>query len=331
MTWRKSLAILCGLNLLAPGAYAALTPQQVEQEVTTQLAGDSTLISGWMTSNLKYVVPFNSTSGNVVPSQLKIFGFEFGVEGVVSGTQMDVDALHQLPTTLVNTQSVNMVSRLPMPMVLGQAKIGLPFGIDAGIRVGGIPKIDENNTSDGRTSSIQNKVIGLDLRKKIIDEGMMKPFGLTLGLNYTHASGSLDLNNTYNSLTYTDSQGNTASVNDGMTHEHADWDTNSVGLQAILDKKILFITPYIGASVNRNSGTINNSITTTGTPTIDGTPTSDVLTATGSSSADANKWDNRLLAGIEFTPLPFFRLGIGGEYAGSKNEAGSLSLRFQFR
>ena len=53
--------------------------------------------------------------------------------------------------------------------------------------------------------------------------------------------------------------GQTASISNGMTHDHADWKTNSVGLQAILDKQILFITPYIGASVNRNSGDINNS------------------------------------------------------------------------
>src|ERR1700683_2396666 len=102
MNLQKDLAILCILSMMAPAAQA-LTVQQVEQEVTTQLAGDSTLISGWMTSNLKYVVPFNSTSGDVDPKQLKIFGFEVGAEGVVSDTKVDVNGLHDLPTTLVDT------------------------------------------------------------------------------------------------------------------------------------------------------------------------------------------------------------------------------------
>lgn len=319
---------MCGLNLLAPAAQA-LTVQQVEQEVTTQLANDSTLISGWMTSNLKYVIPFNSTAGDVVPKQLKIFGFEIGAEGVVSGTKMDVDGLHSLPTTLVDTHSIDMFSRLPLPMALVHAKIGLPFGLDAGIRVGGIPK--ESSNSGSRTSSIENKVIGFDLRKKIIEEGVVKPFGLTLGLNFTHADGFLDLNNTYNSLTYTDGSGNTAQINNGMTNEHAQWKTNSFGLQAIVDKQILFLTPYIGASVNRNSGNISNAITTTGTPTINGVSTGDTLTATGSSIDPANKWDVRGLLGIEFSILPFVRLGLGGEYAGSKNVAGDIGLRIQFR
>jgi len=328
MKFRQGLAVVCILNLLTPSVHA-LTVQQIEQEATTQLANDSSLISGWMTSNLKYVIPFNSTSGNVVPSQLKLFGFEVGAEGVVSGTKMDVDALHNLPTTLVDTKSIDMFSRLPFPMVLGHAKIGLPFGLDAGIRFGGIPKITENSGS--RSGSIQNKVIGLDLRKKIIEEGVVKPFGLTLGLNYTHADGSLDLNNTYNSLTFHDGSGNTAQVNNGMTNEHADWNTNSVGLQAILDKQILFITPYVGASANYNTGNINNSITTTGTPVVNGTTTGDTLSATGSSTDKANKWDVRALLGVEFSVLPFMKLGLGGEFAGSKNVAGDLGLRIQFR
>jgi len=329
MRVQKYLVMLCGLTLTAPVVHA-LTVQQVEQEVTTQLTNDSNLISGWMTSNLKNVIPFNSTSGDVVPKQLKLFGLEVGVEGVVSGTKMDVDSLHSLPTSLVDTRSIDMFSRLPFPMVLGHAKIGLPFGFDAGIRLGGIPKTSRDSGS--RTSSIKNKVIGLDLRKKIIEEGMAKPFGLTLGLNYTHADGSLDLSNTYNSLTYTDSQNNTAQVNNGITKEHADWKTNSVGLQAILDKQIFFITPYIGGAVNRNSGDINNSITTTGTPTINGVEdAADPLSATGSSTDKANKWDVRALAGLEFNFLPFMKLGIGGEFAGSKNVAGSVGLRIQFR
>jgi hypothetical protein len=333
MNFRKYMAMVCILNLVAPPAQA-LTVQQVEQEVTTQLANDSTLLSGWMTSNLKYVIPFNSTSGNVDPRQLKLFGFEAGVEGVVSGTKMDVDALHSLPTTLVDTKSIDMFSRLPFPMVLAHAKIGLPFGLDGGIRIGGIPKTTSNSGS--RTSSIENKVIGFDVRKKIIEEGVAKPFGLTVGVNYTHADGFLDLNNTYNSLTYTDGSGNQAKINNGLTNEHAQWKTNSYGVQAILDKSILFITPYIGASINRNSGNISNAITTTGTPTVTpsgGAPTNtgDLLTATGSSTDTANKWDTRALLGLEFTFLPFMKLGIGGEYAGSKNVAGSIGLRIQFR
>ena len=332
MILRKGVAVVCLFNLLGSSVEAATAPAGVVAQVNTELSADSALVSGWMSDQLKYAVPFNSTSGNVVPSQLKIFGFEFGVDGVVSGTKLDVDGLHTLNTTLVDVKSLDTFSRLPVPLILAHAKIGLPFGLDAGVRLGGIPKTEEN--SGNSRESVKNKVFGLDLRKKIIDEGALKPFGLTMGLNYTHATGSADLTNTYDSL-QTTVNGHTVSVTDGMTAEHADWKTDSIGLQAILDKKILFMTPYIGASINRNSGHINNSITTTGTPVIDGSVDSDpadALNATGTARDDANKWDVRGLVGLEFSILPFVRLGLQGEYAGSKSQAAAaLGLRIQFR
>jgi len=335
MLWQKGLAVACFMNLVGSSVQAA-APAGVVAQVNAQLSADSGLVSGWMSDQLKYAVPFNSTSGNVVPSQLKIFGIEFGAEGVVSGTKLDTSALHGLNTSLVDAKSIDTFSRLPMPMALGHAKIGLPFGLDAGVRFGGIPKTTQDS---GNTHSVvKNKVVGIDLRKKIIEEGMTKPFGLTLGLSYTHADGSVDIANTYDSLhaTVDDNNGNPhdVSISDGRTTEHADWKTNSVGLQAIIDKKILFITPYLGASVNRNSGHVNNSIVTSGTPVVDGTTDTDpndALLGTGSSRANANKWDVRALAGVEFSILPFLRLGLQGEYAGSKNEAAALGLRFQFR
>lgn len=325
---RKGLAAVCILNILSTSGYA-VTLTDLTTEAQNQLAADSTLLSGWMSNQLKNAIPFNSTAGNVVPSQLKIFGIEVGAEGVVSGTKMDVDGLRALPTQIIDTNSIDTFSRLPMPMVLGHAKIGLPFGFDAGIRVGGIPKTTEDSGSTKGT--IKNKVVGLDLRKKIIDEGMLKPFGLTLGLNYTHADGSLDITNTYGSKTFS-AEGQEVDVNNGLSTEHADWKTNSVGAQIILDKKIFIITPYIGASANHNSGDINNSITTTGTATAPAFPTlSQDITAIGSSTSKANKWDVRGLVGFELSVLPFVKLGLQGEYGGSKNSAGALGLRVQFR
>lgn len=328
MRLQKFLAVLCGIVMFDSSAQAA-APADVVAEVNSQLAADSTLLSAWITDQMRYVIPFNSTAGNVVPSQLKMFGIEFGVEGFVSGTKLDVNGLHALNTTLVDTQSIDTFSRLPFPLVLAHAKIGLPFGIDAGIRLGGIPKTTQEHEDSKGT--IKNKVVGIDLRKHVIEEGAAKPFGLTVGLSYTHADGSIDITNTYDSLSTT-INGHTASINNGMTTDRAEWKTNSLGLQAIVDKKILFVTPYLGASVNHHTGDIHNSITTTGTPVVDGIedPTQPV-SAVGLASAKAKKWDLRALLGFEFSILPFTKLGLHGEFAGSKNIAGGLGLRIQFR
>src|SRR4051794_26321853 len=119
MIVRKSLAMACVLNMLGSSAYAVTIPQAVIDQVNAKVVGDSALLSGWMTDQLKYAIPFNSTSGNVVPSQLKIFGVEAGVEGVVSGTKLDVNGLHPLPLTLIDPRSIDIFSRLPMPLILG--------------------------------------------------------------------------------------------------------------------------------------------------------------------------------------------------------------------
>src|SRR6185437_10598025 len=117
---------------------------------------------------------------------------------------------------------------------------------------------------------VKNKIFGIDLRKALIKEGLTKPFGLTVGLNYTHVDGSFDLTQPYQANGGTTVQGSSsyATTFDGSGVGHSDWKLNSFGVQAILNKKILFLNPYIGASANRNSGTLNTSITTAGNVTL---------------------------------------------------------------
>lgn len=333
MIVRKSLIAVCIMNMLGT-AYADLPSvlQPALDEATAQLSADSALISGWMTGQLKNAIAYNSTSGNVVPSQLKIFGVEVGVQGVVSSTKVDEDGLHSLPTSLIDTTTMDSFSRLPMPLILGHAKVGLPFfGLDAGIRIGGIPKTTEE--SGDTQATIKNKVFGIDLRKKIIEEGVTRPFGLTVGLNYTHADGSWDYTSNYDNTSLTFS-GQTVNITNGRTVERAEWKTDSVGVQALVNKKVLFLNPYIGASINHNTGDIDNSITTTGTassphPLAAGL-TQD-MTATGADTEKVRKWDIRALLGLELSVLPFTRLGFYGEYAGSQNMSGGIGLRVQFR
>jgi hypothetical protein len=333
MSVRRLLVVLCGMSLLAPEVHAVTPPPALVTQLTNEVAHDSLLLSGWMVDQLKYAVPFNSTSGNVVPSQLKIFGIEAGVEGVVSSTKIDNNALHNLPTSLVDTHSIDTFSRFPMPMILAHAKLGLPFGFDGGVRVGGIPK--QNINHGNNKGSIKNKVFGIDIRKKIIDEGVTRPFGLTLGLSFTHADGSFDMSAPFNSIQTPLQGGYTGTLSNGIVTNHSDWKTNSVGAQVLLDKQILFITPYIGVSSTHNSGTLNNAISSAGDAVVSdslGNPVgTQAVTAVGASSVKPNKWDNRALVGVEFSFLPFLKMGIGGEYAGSKNIAGSVGLRFQFR
>jgi hypothetical protein len=320
MKFQKLLAVVCATALLAStGANAA--PIDVAR---SEIASDSALVSQWMSDQMKVAVPFNSTSGNVIPHQVKIFGVELGVEGVASDSKMDVDALHNLGTQVIDTTKIDMFSRLPVPSILGQAKVGLPFGFDAGVRVGGLPAttLDKNQTH----LSVNNTIWGLDLRKVLIEEGILHPFGLTLGANFTCAKGSFKVSQPYKSQAPV--EGFTSSLMATGTGQ-TDWDTKSVGLQVLLHKTFLVVTPYVGLSANKNFGSVDTTITTSGTETISGI--GNPVDVSGSGHATPNGIDTRALAGLELSLLPFIRLGLYGEYAGTQNMAASLGLRIQFR
>src|SRR5689334_20551037 len=125
MISRKSISLMCVVSLISSFVQAA-PPTDVPTAIAA-IQADSVLISGWVSDQFKRAIPFNSTAGDVVPSQLKIFGFEAGVEGVVTGTKLDTNGFHNLGTSVVDTTQISIFDRLPVPMVLGHAKIGLPF------------------------------------------------------------------------------------------------------------------------------------------------------------------------------------------------------------
>jgi hypothetical protein len=320
MKIRQIVGLACAFNLLATVAQAA--PPTTLQEAIDQVNADAVLLTSWLNGQMKHVAPFNSTAGNAVPSQIKLLGFEVGAEAVVSGTKMDTDALHHLGTSLVDTTQIDTFSRLPFPMVLGHAKIGLPFGMDAGIRIGGMPKQTGHN---GDTQlEVANSVFGVDLRKSLLDEGMTRPFGLTAGLNFTQAKGHLIA-----ASPYTVNAGNGVTFTDAVGTARTDWNTKSVGVQLIANKQILFLNPYIGAAANKNFGKVSSSISNSGTIDFNGNSASLAGTG-GSSEVTPNDVDLRGMLGIEFTIMPLLKLGIGAEIANHNNVAGNIGLRVQF-
>ncbi len=323
MRLEKLFALGCVASLLSGSALAA--PPTTPEEAIDAITADSVLLSGWISDQLKVAVPFNSTSGNVMPTQLKMLGFEFGVEAVVSGTKADIDGLRNLGTSVVDTGLIDVQDRFPMPAIIGHAKIGLPWGLDTGVRFGGIPSYshDEGTTH----TSIGNTIFGVDVRKNLIEEGITRPFGLTLGANFTHAKGHLDATTPYDPTIPSDVVLSNA---EGSTRSQ--WDTTSFGLQAVLNKKITIFNPYVGASANMNFGSVSTSITNTGTITsVAGTPTSTTLDTVGTASRDVEDTDLRALVGLEITVLPFLKLGLHGEFANHNNMAAAFGLRFEFR
>lgn len=332
---RKVIAVICVVSMISVSVPAAPPVTTDFNQAVSQLNADAGLLSGWINDQFKYVIPFNATAGNVIPTQLKVFGIELGVEGFATGTKLDTRALRNLPTTIVDTTKVDTFERFPFPLVLGHFKLGLPWGWDGGVRLGGIPS--QTFTKGNNSINVGNSVFGLDLRKALIEEGLTHPFGLTIGANYTRAKGSITATEPYNSNLGTTVVGTSSfsSTLSATGTERVDWDTNSIGLQAILNKKILFLNPYVGASLQRHFGTVRTSIASAGTVTLTDVSNpantgSQAYSVGGSASTIPNPWDLRALIGMEFA-LFFLKLGVYGEYGGNKNLGGGVGLRAQFR
>lgn len=331
---RHAAAVLTLLSFLAGPSVSAPLDSDFTKAVN-QVQADLNLLTGWTADQLGRAVPYNSTTANTVPAQLKLFGFEVGILGAASAAKIDVDALRALPTTILDTNEIDVPDWIGMPTILAHAKVGLPMGFDAGVRFGGVPNTE--STEGDTTFEGENKIIGFDVRKKIIEEGLGKP-GLTLGLNYTHASGEFTATGPFNANLGTTVIGsaNFATTTSATSTGRSEWDTNSWGLQAMLNKKVLIFNPYIGGSANRNYGSVRVDNHTVGRITLTevGNPTNTDfrdLDTSGVSSRDVNEWDMRLLAGTEITLFPFLSLGLHGEYGGSKAYGGSFGLRAQFR
>lgn len=329
----RTAVLTAGFLGMVSAAHADITADI--NQTKANIRQDSVLLSKWFSDLMADAAPYNSTTGAVIPKQLKLWGFEIGVLAGASGTEVDVSGLRALPTTVVNTDDIDMVDTFPMPTILAHAKVGLPWGLDLGFRAGGIPEteVDEGDT----TLEVDNTVFGIDLRKALIEEGVTRPFGLTVGLNYTRAKGDMTIVQPYSANSTITEAGTTYNATMNATGRGtSSWETQSAGAQVILNKQILFFNPYIGGSVNKNWGDADTTLNTAGSVTIvqaNNTSNSrtDTFNETGAARTDIDSVDARLLAGFELNPLPFLKFGVYGEYAGSENLSGTLGLRVQFR
>lgn len=298
------------------------------------IRNDSILISRWIGDQLHTAVPYNANTGGVVPSQLKLFGVEVGLSGVVSSTKVDEGALDALPTRIISPSTIDTMERLPFPAILAHAKVGLPWGLDAGVRLGGIP--EKEYTDDDTTTKVENKLFGLDVRKAVIKEGIGMP-GVTLGLSYMHADGDVKWSSPLSYRGQVVVGGNTFNTSSsGTGSAKSEWKTDSIGLEALLHKKLAIFTPYIGARVTHNNGTVDTAVTTAGNLTlIDPSNSSNTRTQavneTGAAASKVQEWQTHAMVGTEITILPFMRFGLHGDFAGDGKVGAALDLRFQFR
>lgn len=304
---KKGILVGLVLGFAAGPSFAALQDD---------LRDDSTKVAGWFSEQIAEAVAYDSGVSPILPADvLKPGRVEVGVNGHGSASDLHRDEFRNLPVKLLD---VNNTARFDLPEKIGMAggvlygKVGLPFGMDIGAKIGGI-HVNRDKTE------VNNTVFGFELRKRILGgeglTGVALP-DLAVSLGYDGAKGDATRTEHYNGPLI---NGQTL---DADVRWRTEWNVGAISGKLSLSKTVAIFTPYIGLGLSKNAGdarTVN---------TITGTSSAGSVSETSTASSNADMGFLSLFFGGDVAFFPFFHLNLGVTLT-NEHAAGSLGLRFR--
>ncbi|MBK7207840.1 MAG: hypothetical protein IPH91_06120 [Elusimicrobia bacterium] len=287
--------------------------------VRADVTSDAAALSRWFSEELANATAFNAAASPQLPGDVhSLLGVELGVSLAVSSSKLDIDALDSLPLTDLNVDTVDMMSQLPIPLPVIHAKIGLPWGLDAGVKFG---KFKFDNTDGAKKTEVANQVFGVEVRRRLMGEGVTGVLlpDVSVGLAYDTANGHVSLDDRYDAnLNLPGGLAPTADL-----AWDTDWRTSALTLRVVASKQMAIVTPYAGLGYTRLMGDAKTRLAIQ--------ETGNAANATeGVASADADGNLVQVTGGLQFTFFPTLKLNLGGMWA-PDNFAGTLGLQFNFR
>lgn len=288
-------------------------------ELEDSIRNDSQVFGKWFSEEIGHITAVNALSGPTLPGEVhNLLGVEVGLSAVVSSSKVDLDSYKNLPWTELQPEGFDMPADIMMAIPMVHAKVGLPFSLDLGVKYG---HIGFNNTDNGATSDVKNSVFGVEVRRRLMGEGVTGVVipDVALSLAYDQASGDLSRTERYGTLL---SEGDTLNAD---TTVKSEWNTGAVTARIVASKQILIMTPYLGLGYSRLFGDTDTQIDVVGASTTRGD-----VRVSEKSSANAEGDLTQLVGGVEFTFFPTLKFNLGGLYA--KDDWGATAgLRFTFR
>lgn len=288
----------------------AVTPGDIQS--------DSKLFAKWFSQELAHVTAFNAFSGPQMPGEVhSLLGVELGLSAVVSSSKLDLDGYKNLPWKELQPEGFDMPADIMMAIPMVHAKVGLPFSLDLGLKYG---RISFNNTDNDATSDVTNTVFGVEIRRRLMGEGVTGVVipDVALSLGYDQANGDATRTENY-----------TGPVSGGTliaaSSVKSEWQTGAISARVVASKQFLIVTPYIGAGYSRLMGDANTTVNITETGSSLG-----VGSVSANDSAQADDDIVQFLGGIEFTFIPMVKLNLGGLYS-ADDWGATAGLRFTFR
>lgn len=287
--------------------------------VQSDIQSDADQIGKWFGQQVAHLTAFNAAANPQLPGDVhSLLGVEVGLSAGVTSSKLDTDAFHSLSLGQLKTSGFDLPSQVPMGMPLIHAKVGLPFSLDLGLKYG---HINYNNTTNGAKSEVKNSVFGVEIRRRLIGEGVTGAVlpDVALSVGYDQSNGNVSRTEHYATGL---GGGETLDAN---TTLKSDWTTGAVTARVVASKQFLFLTPYIGGGYSRLMGDANTTMNVVGTASSSG-----LVNVSSKSKSKADDDILHALGGLQFTFIPTLKLNLGGIY--SKNDwGGTAGLVFSFR
>jgi hypothetical protein len=249
-------SILFAALLLVPGVFAAAQPYNFS-DATGDLVQVATAVSSIFGPNLGGMSYIGEPVGySVVPHVA--FGISGGavfvpLQNINTGTSMAVDF-----------GDMGGLAALPIPAVGAHAKFTLFKKLEMGVKVAGIPEIENEKSG----FAVDNLIIGGKVRYNLLKYKLpLIRGGVSVGALYEYMNGSLLL---------TQSDTIPLDVNDdGMMDGsftttaglNTEWTSSTFGGEAQANIQVIFLNIFLGTRVSKTVGKATTSINGTGTLT----------------------------------------------------------------
>lgn len=293
---------------------------------STYLIEDFKTISGFLTSEIGNLIGFTSTAGNNTPANVCAFpGIAIGGNVGITIAQFNINGFKSLSLDYLPAEQ--LAEKLPPNLgifvinpYLKTGLIGLPaFKADIGIKY--LP-LQLNITAKDTSLDYKNYIFGLDLRAQILEDSLLSPLGLLAVLSLDFISGHFIFTNTQQSTEKVTVNSTDYDLTIKGTNKWSiDWNIRSIGLKLIANKSIAFFSPFIGAGINLNTGSLNGNVGIDADVTLKEIPPA-TGSATGKSgligtvSKEPDSMDFRLIAGFELGFFPFVKFNLAYEWGG---------------
>jgi hypothetical protein len=284
----------------------------------TAIQSDAQQFGKWFSQELGHVTAVNALSGPQLPGDVhSMLGVEIGLSAVVSSSKLDLDSYKSLSWTELQPGGFHIPSDILVAMPMVHAKVGLPYSLDLGVKYG-YARFD--NSENGAKSEVKNSVIGVEVRRRLMGEGVTGAVlpDVALSLAYDQANGDVKRTERYSGPIRT---GNL----EADTTLKSEWKTGAVTARVVASKQILIMTPYLGLGYSRIFGDTDTTVDVVGTAL-----TPNDVNVSEKSSANAKGDLTQLVGGVEFTFFPTLKFNVGGLYA-KDDWAATAGVRFTFR